>query len=151
MARQEALIRISKTLLARRAELRQTLNEEINDLAMNSLAGSGDLADAAFDATGEEVATHVAEIEARELALVEIALKRIKQGKYGVCNGCDGNIPVGRLEALPHSILCVKCQRESEIDQGWLEDRMIADFNKVPDSGPDREFTAAELEADLSR
>ena len=151
MPRQEALIRISKTLLARRAELRQTLNEEINDLAQNSLAGSGDLADAAFDATGEEVATHVAEIEARELALVDIALMRIKQGKYGVCNGCDANIPVARLDALPHSILCIKCQRESEIDQDWLEERMIADFNKVHDTSPEREFTAAELEADLSR
>ena len=151
MSRQESLVRIGKTLLARRSELRQTLNEEINDLAQNSLAGSGDLADAAFDATGEEVATHVAEIEARELALVDIALMRIKQGKYGVCNACDANIPVARLDALPHSILCVKCQRESEIDQGWLEERMIADFNKVRDTGPEQEFTAAELEADLSR
>ena len=151
MPRHEVLVRISKTLLARRGELRRTLNDELNDLALNPLAGTGDLADAAFDATGEEVATHVAEIEAKELALIEIALMRIKQGKYGVCNGCDGKIPVARLEALPHSILCIKCQRESEIDQGWLEERMIADFNKVRDTQSEREFTAAELEADLSR
>ena len=151
MPRLEALVRISKTLLARRSELRKRIRDELDDLALNSHAGTGDLADAAFDASGEEVAAHLAEIEAKELSLIEIALLRIKQGKYGVCNGCDLKIPVARLDALPYSVLCVKCQRESEIDQGWLEDRMIADFNKIRDAGPDRDYTAAELEADLSR
>ncbi len=151
MARLEALVRISKVLLARRSELRKRISEEIDDLALNSHSGTGDLADAAFDASGEEVAAQLAEIEAKELSLIEIALVRIKQGKYGVCNACDVKIPVARLDALPYSVLCVKCQRESEIDQGWIEERMIADFNKVRDPGTDRDYTASELEADLSR
>ncbi len=149
MARLDALLRISQTLLNRRNELRKRLGDDLDALAQNSLGSTGDIADAAFAGSGEEVAAHLAEIESKELALIDIALLRIKQGKYGVCNGCDGRIPVARLSALPYSVLCVKCQRESEIDSGWLEDRMIADFNKIRDQGPDREVTVAQLEADL--
>ena len=152
MARTDALLRISKILLARRGELRKRLHEEMDGLALNPLSGTGDVADAAFDASGEEVAAHLAEIEAKELSLIEIALMRIKQGKYGVCNGCDGKIPVARLDALPYSVLCVKCQREAEIDTDWLQDKMIADFDKIRDhSGADREITIADLEAGLDR
>ncbi len=151
MARTDALLKITKTLIGRRSELRRQLHDEMDDLALNQTAGTGDLGDAAFGASGEEVAAQLAEIESKELALIEIALLRIKQGQYGVCNGCDGKIPVARLDALPYSVLCVKCQRESERDADWINDRMVADFNKLRDQGSGREVTLAEIEASLVR
>ena len=30
------------------------------------------------------------------------------------CKSCAGKIPVGRLNALPYSTLCIECQREME-------------------------------------
>lgn len=151
MARTDALLKTTKALIGRRSELRRQLHDEMDDLALNQTAGTGDLGDAAFGASGEEVAAQLAEIESKELALIEMALLRIKQGKYGVCNGCDGKIPVARLDALPYSVLCVKCQRESERDADWINDRMVADFNKLREQGTGREVTLAEIEASLVR
>ena len=58
----------------------------------------------AFGAGSEEVTSHLAELEARELRQVERAMAKIKAGTYGVCEGCSTKIPVERLNALPYSI-----------------------------------------------
>src|SRR5437870_8762181 len=118
MARRHALLRLHKTLLARGAALRKALAGELADLRKFK-SETGDSADVAFDAGSEEIATQLAELEARELSQIERALARIKQGIYGVCELCQAKIPVARLNALPYSTTCVKCQREMEIDPSW--------------------------------
>ena len=152
MARREALLRITKVLLNRRNSLRKRLGTDLDELAQKNSFSSGDAADAAFETSGEEVASQLAELEAKELSQIEIALRRIKQGLYGVCNGCEMKIPVARLNALPYSVLCIKCQRESETDSSGLQDRMATDWNKLSDaSSDDRDFSLSELEIDLSK
>jgi len=51
------------------------------------------------------------------LRLIEAALRRIKDGSFGVCTGCGGEIQLRRLEALPWTPLCLRCQeaREGEV------------------------------------
>ncbi len=150
MARNEALLRITKTLVARRAELRKRLGGELADLGGQT--PSGDPADAAFDHTGEELASQLAVLESRELSHVEMALYRIKQGKYGTCAGCGSKIPVARLSALPYSTLCISCQKEAEDDDSLSpEDRLQADWDKLRDEGGDRDLNLADLEIDLSK
>ena len=152
MARREALLRITKILLTRRNSLRKRLGTDLDELAQKNSFSSGDAADAAFETSGEEVASQLAELEAKELSQIEVALRRIKQGLFGVCNGCEMKIPVARLNALPYSVLCIKCQRESETDSSWLQDRMATDWNKLSDaSSDDRDFSLSELEIDLSK
>jgi DnaK suppressor protein len=152
MARRDALLRITKSLLTRRAELRKRLGTELQSHLAHTPSASGDAADAAFEHTGEELAFQLGELEAKELAQVETALLRIKQGKYGVCDGCSCKIPVMRLNALPYSTLCIKCQREAENDSGWLQSRLEADWAKVRDAGTeDREVRLSDLELDFSK
>jgi DnaK suppressor protein len=155
MARSDALLRLHKTLLGRRTELRKRLGMELADLSRGkSSQPSGDAADAAFDSSGEEIASQLAELEAKELAQVERALRRLKQGTYGKCEGCGSKIPVVRLNALPYSTLCIKCQREMESDAGWLHGRGDADWTRVSDhdhSMEDREVNLTDLEIDLSK
>lgn len=45
---------------------------------------------------------------------VEEALLRIKEGTYGLCLGCDGQISVKRLEARPTAELCIECKEAAE-------------------------------------
>ena len=43
------------------------------------------------------------------LSQAEEALERIADKSYGICADCGTNIPVARLEAIPHTKLCVDC------------------------------------------
>jgi len=149
MARQDALLRLHKNLLARRSELRKRLGLELEELAHTKhSSASGDAADAAFDSSGEEIASTLAELEARELAQIERALRRLKAGTYGKCEVCAVKIPVARLNALPFSTLCVKCQREMEVEGGWAAGRGETDWGRITDAHPaeDREVNIADLE-----
>lgn len=152
MARRDALLQITKGLLNRRTELHKRLGGQLNDLGGVAEATSGDTADAAFEHSGEELASQLAMVEARELSQVEYALARIKQGKYGLCAGCAAKIPLARLNAMPYSTLCIKCQREAESDSTWLESRVQADWDKVQDADVgDREVDLADLEIDMRK
>jgi DnaK suppressor protein len=43
------------------------------------------------------------------LSKIEEAVGRIEDGTYGTCDECGNAIPVARLDALPHTKLCVDC------------------------------------------
>ncbi len=43
------------------------------------------------------------------LGAIEQALERVESGTYGTCEECKGVIPKARLDALPHTPVCVKC------------------------------------------
>jgi DnaK suppressor protein len=155
MARSDALLRLHKTLVARRTDLRRKLVGEIANLRNLKAADStGDSADAAFESGSEEMASQLAELDARELSQIERALARLKQGTYGLCEVCAGKIPVGRLNALPYSTFCINCQRELEKDPNWSERQADGNWEKVYDSPApleeQREVDLSDLEMDIS-
>jgi DnaK suppressor protein len=66
----------------------------------------------------------VSEDSAKELVLehdeetirkqVMEALERIDRGAYGVCQECGGPISLERLDAMPYTPYCVRCERKVE-------------------------------------
>ncbi|ABV93153.1 transcriptional regulator [Dinoroseobacter shibae DFL 12 = DSM 16493] len=50
--------------------------------------------------------------ELRQLRRLELALKRIETGAYGLCMACGGEISPGRLHACPATALCASCKGE---------------------------------------
>ena len=48
------------------------------------------------------------------LRLIESALKRIADGSFGTCLGCGDEIQDQRLQALPWTQFCLRCQSELE-------------------------------------
>jgi DnaK suppressor protein len=48
------------------------------------------------------------------LELVDNALTKIENGKYGICELCGKVIEKGRLKAKPHSRYCVSCREKLE-------------------------------------
>jgi DnaK suppressor protein len=155
MARQDALLRLHKTLVARRAEILKKLSSDLDNLRNHRGEDTtGDSADVAFEAGSDEMASHLAELDSRELEQIDRALGRLKQGTYGVCEGCAQKIPVGRLNALPYSTLCIECQREMEQYPDWGRGGHSHSWEKVydaPSSTDDqREVRLSDLEIDLS-
>jgi DnaK suppressor protein len=155
MARQEALLRLHKVLAGRRDEILKKLRGDLDAMGDGATDNTGDEADAAFDAAGEEMASQLAELEARELTQIERALYRLRQGTYGQCEGCADKIPLGRLNALPYSTLCIKCKQEmEESPAAWEAAHGGGDWGKVADHARSleegREPRLADLEIDLS-
>ncbi|NOZ39958.1 MAG: hypothetical protein GXP24_07010 [Planctomycetes bacterium] len=52
--------------------------------------------------------------EERMQEMVHDALARIDEGTYGTCLQCSHTIPQIRLNAIPFTPYCVKCEREHE-------------------------------------
>ena len=48
------------------------------------------------------------------LRLIEAALKRISDGSFGTCVGCGDEIQDQRLQALPWTQFCLRCQSQLE-------------------------------------
>lgn len=154
MARRDALLRLHKTLTSRRDELRKRLGGELDELRKYRAGDTGDSADLAFDSGSEEVTSQLAELEARELHQIERSLQRLKQGTYGVCEGCSKKIPVARLNALPFSSTCITCQRELELYGEFGGRNGAGSWDKVSDMrslDEDREVNISDLEMDFSK
>jgi DnaK suppressor protein len=72
------------------------------------------LAETASVTTDREMDYSLEENEARVLAAIDAALKRIDEGTYGACERCGQPIEPQRLEALPWATLCIDDKRREE-------------------------------------
>lgn len=132
MARNDALLKLHQRLVERRDSLRAILARDMADLNIGD--STGDEADAAFDSGAEEVNSSLAEIESRELTLIEKAISKLKHGTYGICEHCSKKIVVARLNALPYSVYCMPCQRELERNPADFHDNRRGNWENVYDS-----------------
>ena len=114
MARQDFLNEVQQLLIQRREALRKASNGDFSMLQKMRQETVGDVVDFAMDSSNDELNSQLAEVENRELASIEIALEKMKDGTYGKCEACRKNIPKARLQALPYATLCIDCQRKAE-------------------------------------
>ncbi len=104
-------------LLVLRARLRGDVNQMADSaLNKNRLEGNGDhsampihMADIGSDNFEQEFTLSLMESDEDTLGAIEVALERIEDGIYGSCDECGVKIPKTRLNAIPHTPLCVKC------------------------------------------
>lgn len=148
MSRTDALANLKNVLVKRRDALRKALAGDLSLLKELREQAKGDVADFALDAAHDEISSQMAEVESRELTNIEKALERMRHGEYGVCESCNENIPLARLQALPYASLCIGCQRESEKVGGR---QGFADWSRIPDTGPalDQEVLLSDIELDV--
>lgn len=111
--REHALLQLRSVLARRRDAIRTALQGDLSALQELS-PHQGDIAEAALDTAHEEVTSQMAGLESNELELIEQAMFRISEGNFGVCEGCSGDIPLARLQALPYAKLCIECQTKLE-------------------------------------
>lgn len=147
MARKEAVTNLRQILVRRRDALRQALAGDLSSLKELRQQTSGDMLDAAMDTAQDEINSQMAEVESRELSHIEVALERMRDGNYGLCEGCGEGIPMARLQALPYATMCIQCQREAEKSGNSLGSG--ANWQRILDVGmADNEVSAGDLEID---
>jgi RNA polymerase-binding transcription factor DksA len=62
-----------------------------------------------FDTDGGLTVTLTGRVQARQMELTE-ALRRIEDGRYGVCGHCGEGIAYGRLLVVPEATTCLECR-----------------------------------------
>lgn len=106
--------RLKEILSLRRDALRRALYQDLTGLRTGVGIDIGDSVDQAVDDEFDHVSSQLAQTESRELEQIEEALRRMKKGNYGLCEGCGEAIPLARLQVVPYAKRCVRCQRASE-------------------------------------
>jgi DnaK suppressor protein len=96
-----------KLLLEKREELIKRLYERRSQMAGEREPGD-EGAFALQDVIKELAATNM-EREIRTLSEVELSLRMLESGQYGMCGSCGDEIPTARLQALPWTRICVVC------------------------------------------
>ncbi len=114
MRRTEFIKDTKQRLIRRRDALRRALAGDISMLRSHHEQSVGDEVDAAIATEQSELRSQMASFESRELAQIESALDRIRQGRYGRCETCDKPIAPTRLKALPYATECINCARSGE-------------------------------------
>lgn len=145
MARKESLSTLRQILISRRDALRTALAGDLSMLKELRSQSSGDVIDAALDSAQDELSSQLAEVESRELANIENALERMRDGDYGSCENCTEGIPLARLQALPYATLCIKCQRKAE--KNGTAPSGPRDWKKMLESVSDDVETEADADA----
>ena len=80
--------------------------------------GAKDSVDASWMDVNKEIAFRLGEQESQNVADIDQALLRIKEGSYGQCARCGAPIEERRLEAVPTARYDAACQTLIETEQG---------------------------------
>jgi DnaK suppressor protein len=112
--KKKELKRFKEILEEKREEIlknaKKTLNEDMT-LDPDDLPDEMDLA------SSEYLQSFQFRLRGREktfLKKIEIALKKIEEGTFGICESCEEPISMKRLEARPETTLCIRCKEDQE-------------------------------------
>ncbi|MGE0397914.1 MAG: TraR/DksA family transcriptional regulator [Kofleriaceae bacterium] len=81
---------------------------------------TNDLPDEMDLASSEYIQSFEFRLRGREKFLLnklDLALKKIDEGTFGVCETCEEPIGKKRLEARPETSLCIKCKEDQEREE----------------------------------
>jgi len=73
-----------------------------------------DVVDIAADDIDRKMLETVSAQDIKRLKLIDAAISRIQNNRYGVCMKCGKKIPEERLEAIPYAIMCISCKTSDE-------------------------------------
>ena len=89
-------------------------------LSEGMVLDANDLPDEMDLASSEYIQSFEFRLRGREkflLTKLDLALKKIEEGTFGVCEICEEPIGKKRLEARPETSLCIKCKEDQEREE----------------------------------
>src|SRR5947209_16819207 len=113
-ANQTDLKRFKKLLEEQKRALLQQASKTLTEEAAFD---TDDLPDEIDLASSEYTQSMVFRLRDREkflLKKIDDALARIDNGNFGICEICEEEISVKRLEARPVTTMCIRCKEEQE-------------------------------------
>lgn len=90
----------------------ETVAEMLDDKALFA-----DPTDRALFESNRNFTLRIRDRERKLISKVKEALERIDDGTFGICESCEEEIPLKRLEARPVTTLCVECKTRTEHEE----------------------------------
>ncbi len=109
----DSLHNTRQKLLARSAELRNRVERVESDLKREREPLPRDSSDAAIVVENDEVLQAIREAARGELHRIGLALGRLEEGTFALCEKCGAEIDSERLGAVPYATECRVCAREA--------------------------------------
>jgi RNA polymerase-binding protein DksA len=97
---------IVKALQARLADLTRRVGDIDSELRKPL---SADFSEQAAELENQDALGAIENSELQEIHQIQVALKRIDEGTYGICANCGEPIDPKRLKALPTATRCIAC------------------------------------------
>ena len=107
--------KIEKLLVEQKNAILHQQSKKITET--NEIDNHGDETDNIQATILATVSTSLNDINTRKLSQIEQALKRIKDGTFGVCTDCGDDIGEKRLLFNPSFSICVLCAEQNEREQ----------------------------------
>ncbi|MDC7127058.1 MAG: TraR/DksA family transcriptional regulator [Spirochaetales bacterium] len=102
-------------LIAQKEEIIKSLMSDSDDFdAIVKAKQPKDLADIAADDIDRNTLETLSSNDVKRLRLIDSALSRIDNERYGLCMRCGKKIPRERLEAIPYALMCIACKSTDE-------------------------------------
>ena len=107
---------LERRLRLRAEQLRSEMATVRGRSSEPAAADVSDAKDAADAQAGAIVADAEVERDFAELREINVALRRIADGSYGICSDCGNRIDSRRIVAQPTALRCLECQAVAEAD-----------------------------------
>lgn len=98
-------------LAQRLAELEARAQRLLADLTE---AMSADFEEQAVEAEDDEALLAQEHVIMERIEALRAAIRRVDEGRYGICLTCGGEIAPARLAALPEATNCIACATEAK-------------------------------------
>lgn len=92
----------------------QSKNTNVQTIQDSHLKDEGDVVSASMQGNND---IGMIEMYQKEASDIRLALQKIKNGEFGICEMCDDEIDIERLKVKPHAKYCINCRELYEKSQ----------------------------------
>jgi DnaK suppressor protein len=97
-------------LLERKRQIRKNIEDAYVEMSGLNESEVSDELDHASISTDRMIEQAVSSQQNQELNEIEVALSKIANETYGVCDMCEEEISIQRLKVKPHAKYCIVCR-----------------------------------------
>ncbi len=100
-----------------RDELEGAQSESVQAMHETEQTSYPDPTDQASIETDRNFELRIKDRERRLIRKIEKTIIRLREGEFGMCESCGGDIAIKRLQARPVTTLCIDCKHEQEQEE----------------------------------
>jgi len=107
----ESDLKYFKNLLQeRKHQIRKNIEDAYIEMEGLKESEANDELDHASISTDRMIEQAITGQQSKELAEIEVAMSKIANGTYGICEMCEEEIGIQRLKVKPHAKYCIVCR-----------------------------------------